>query len=241
MPQQQENMIVKATISEGENMSEIQSLALRVRDLTQSVDRWNTVMLWTLICVAIAAIAVVLATRIVLTQGKKLADAQSELLDAKDRDARADSLDKELKILEAKKEATKAQLQLSMFARRSGDRVLDSSKFVEGLKGHAVKTVEIWYKPDDTEAERFSDDVCRALKSLGWPVSVKPLSQNELGGYPLVNPRGIVMFSRHIEDSEPFPMLIPESLQFGGSTVSTTARELPDGKLVIVVGIRDKL
>jgi hypothetical protein len=37
---------------------------------------------------AIAAFAVVITTRIVVTQGKKLAEGQSELIDAKDRAAR---------------------------------------------------------------------------------------------------------------------------------------------------------
>jgi hypothetical protein len=121
MPKQQENMFVKATISKGENMPEIQSLALRVRDLTQSVDRWNTVMIWALIFAAIAAIAVVLATRIVVTQGKKLADAQTDLINAKDAKLALDLKTKDGEIAgavknaaEANERATKAQASLSL-------------------------------------------------------------------------------------------------------------------------------
>src|SRR5260370_34003096 len=44
-----------ATHSEGEKMSEIQSLTLRVQSLIHSVDWWNTAMIWGLALAAIAA------------------------------------------------------------------------------------------------------------------------------------------------------------------------------------------
>jgi len=77
----------------------------------------------------------------------------------------------------AQKESADAQLALSqtltVFASRLGDRVLDVGKFVGELKDKPKKIVEIWYKPDDIEAERFSDDIRRALQSIGWPVSAR--------------------------------------------------------------------
>jgi hypothetical protein len=61
-------IIDSAARSEGDNVSEIQSLSSRVRDLTQSVDWWNTAMLWGLAFAAIAAIFVVIATRVVVAK-----------------------------------------------------------------------------------------------------------------------------------------------------------------------------
>jgi hypothetical protein len=147
----------------------------------------------------------------------------------------------------AQEGAAKAQLELNQslraFARRSGDRVLNFSAFVESLKGQSAKPVEIWYKPDDTEAERFADDLNRALKDIGWPASVRPVHSNDRLG-SISSPakyRGILVVSRHIQDASPFLMLILKSVLFGGQGAAMEAPELPDDKLWIVVGIRDQL
>jgi len=145
----------------------------------------------------------------------------------------------------AQKEAAEAQLALSqtltVFASRLGDRVLDVGKFVGELKDKPKKIVEIWYKPDDIEAERFSDDIRRALQSIGWPVSARELKPDDrLGGMSVANQQGILVLSRHIEDGSPFSMLILKGLLFGGGAAATTTGELPENKLVIVVGTRNR-
>ena len=96
----------KAKMSEGENVSEIRSLAARVQNLNQSVDWWNMWMIWALVIAAFAAIAVVLTTRIALTRAKQLADTQDKLIQAKDRQLSLDLKDKDRQIEEIKRRAT---------------------------------------------------------------------------------------------------------------------------------------
>ena len=80
--------------TEGENVSEIQSLA--IRDLSQSVDLWNQLMLWGLALAAITAIFVVLATRIVVNRTGQLSETQELLSAAKDRQLQSDLKGKDI-------------------------------------------------------------------------------------------------------------------------------------------------
>jgi hypothetical protein len=97
-PNQQTRITASATRSETEKMPEIHSLALRVRDLGQSVDWWNTAMIWGLALAAIAAVFVVLATRVVVTRTGQLSAAQELLNTAKDRQLQADLKVKDVEI-----------------------------------------------------------------------------------------------------------------------------------------------
>ena len=90
-----------ATKLEGENVPEIQSLTLRVNALNQSVDWWNTAMVWALVFAALAALAVVVTTRVALMRAKELGDVQAELIQAKDRQLTLDLKDKDSKIAQA--------------------------------------------------------------------------------------------------------------------------------------------
>jgi len=87
-----------ATKLEGENVPEIQSLTLRVNALNQSVDWWNTAMVWALVFAALAAVAVVVTTRAPLMRAKELGDVQAELIQAKERQLTLDLKDKDSKI-----------------------------------------------------------------------------------------------------------------------------------------------
>ena len=146
----------------------------------------------------------------------------------------------------AQKEAAEAQKLLAQaltrFARRSGDRIADFNKLVEAFKDKPKKTLEIRFKADDTEAEWFSHDVDRAFQSIGWTVSVRPLKAGErLGGMPLDELRGTTVFSRNAEEQRAFMMPFLHASPFGSQAVGTTAPELPDDTLVIVLGVREKL
>jgi hypothetical protein len=77
MPIQHQVIIGGATGSEPENVSEIQVLASRVQVLTGSFDRWNNGMIWALVVAAVAALAVVISTRIVVLKAKQLTEAQA--------------------------------------------------------------------------------------------------------------------------------------------------------------------
>src|SRR5579871_5005270 len=108
MTPQHQRIIDEAIRSEGENMSEIQSLTLRIRDLNQSVDWWNAAIIWALIFAAIAAVAVVITTRVALSRAKLLADTQAELIQAKDSQLTIDLGEKDVKIAQAGKDASEA-------------------------------------------------------------------------------------------------------------------------------------
>jgi hypothetical protein len=150
------------------------------------------------------------------------------------------------KTAQAQKDAAKAQLALNQslvaFAKRSGDRVLNFSTFVGSLKGQPAKTVEIVYVPNDQEAERFANDLLRALQEVGWSASARKLHPDDhVGGLSLPSISGIFALSRNIEDATHFSTLIFNSMLFGGGGASTTAPDLPEHKIVVVVGDRIRL
>ena len=114
-------IIDSAARSEGDNVSEIQSLSLRVRDITQSVDWWNTAMLWGLAFAAIAAIFVVIATRVVVAKSKELSQVQDQLGDAKDKQLALDLKAKDTQIELAKKGAAEATATAKGFESKIAD------------------------------------------------------------------------------------------------------------------------
>ena len=65
-------------------MTEIETLAVRIRDLGQSVDGWNTLMIWGLALAAVAAVIIGISTRMVVVRSGQQSDAQSELMHARD-------------------------------------------------------------------------------------------------------------------------------------------------------------
>jgi hypothetical protein len=151
------------------------------------------------------------------------------------------------KTAEAQTRAIKAQEALNRsftrFAKRSGDRLLDSHKFVDRLKEIPKFNVEIWYRPNDAEAETFSEDIERALRLAQWPVSRREQKAGEaLDGFVLARIQGIMWFFQNAEDIEPrrggnFALALVTSMPFGmtfGS--STVAPELPANTIVVVIG-----
>lgn len=86
-------------------MDEIQALTLRIQRLGQAVDWWNTAMIVALILAALAAVAVVVTTRMALVRAKDLSDAQGELDRAKDRNLQDVLKDKDVEIGNAMKAA----------------------------------------------------------------------------------------------------------------------------------------
>lgn len=95
---QQPTIMDRGRTSEGASVSEIQSLSLRVQDISRSLDWWNTAMIWGLALAAIAAVFVVLATRIIVTRAGQLSAAQGRLSEAKDRQLQSDLKTKDVEI-----------------------------------------------------------------------------------------------------------------------------------------------
>jgi hypothetical protein len=128
---QQATMIPSGHNSEGENVPEIQSLTARILALSRSVDLWNELMLWGLGLAAIAAVFVVIATRIVVTRTGQLAATQDLLSEAKDRHLQTDLKAKDVEIGNLKLraaefdfEAEKLRMQLA-FQQRRGNILMD--------------------------------------------------------------------------------------------------------------------
>ena len=119
MPQQHKNTMSNAKSSDGENMDEIQSLTLRVRDLSQSVDWWNTSIIWAMVFAALAGIAVIVTTRIAFELSKQLGDTQAELIRAKDVRLTLDLADKEEKIGDATSKAEAANERAGRFEKEA--------------------------------------------------------------------------------------------------------------------------
>jgi hypothetical protein len=114
--------------SEGGNVGEIQSLTLRINDLSRSIDFWNELMLWGLALAAIAAVFVVIATRIVVSQSGKLSDAQGELVAAKDRQLALDLKSKDGKIEEARLATAGISTQLEHERQKTARLQMDAAK-----------------------------------------------------------------------------------------------------------------
>lgn len=63
-------------------MPDIQSLSLKIEELSGSVNSWNNAMIISLVFAALAAIAVGVSTYIAFTKASDLAKVQEELLEA---------------------------------------------------------------------------------------------------------------------------------------------------------------
>jgi hypothetical protein len=136
--------------SEGENVPEIQALTERVRVLNQATDWWNAAMILALVLAAISAVAVVGTTMMALKRAKQVADAQSELLQAKDKQLALDLGDKDVKIAQAGRDASKA----NRGAAEANERATKAQESLALAEQHSVEA--------NTKAEGFRLDIAKA-------------------------------------------------------------------------------
>jgi len=135
--------MIKATIAEGENVSEIQSITDRAESLSQSVDWWNTVMILALVFAAIAAIAVVVTTRIVITRAKQLSDVQDKLIRAKDAQLAIDLREKDKKIADAVERSAEANVRAAEANEKAEKERLARVKIEEKLAPRSLTPDQI--------------------------------------------------------------------------------------------------
>ncbi len=194
MHQQQPATIASATRSEVENVPEIQALTLRVEALTQSVDFWNQLMVWGLAAAAIAAVFIVVSTRIVVSRTGQLSTAQDLLREAKDRQLQVDLSQKgieignltvaagaaETEIATAKTEMAKqetraatAEKALLELQQRLAHRRIDKA---EQDKIAALllpfPSVVRFTKLNESEAGPFADDLLAIFQAAHWSVQL---------------------------------------------------------------------
>lgn len=180
------------TSSEGENVSEIQVLTHRVLTLNQATDWWNGAMIVALIVAALAAIAVVGTTIMALKRARQAGDAQSELIQIKDRQLASDLRDKDVKIAQAGKDAAEANriaetehlARVQIEARVAWRHLTeDEQKEIGATIGRRFSKlgVSLWFSTGDTESSFFAGDIARAF------VAAKTL---------LVQPPGSILMMR---------------------------------------------
>lgn len=158
-------------------MSDIESLTSRAKELNHALDWWNIAMVWALVFAAIAAVGVVVTTRLALLRAKQVGDAQAQLLKAKDDELTSDLREKDLKIAEAGRKAAEAaeraeneraarlRLQAQLVARRlTGEQ---KHALAQLLRPHPG-AVAIVSTITDGEGSDFADDFEAAIKAANW-------------------------------------------------------------------------
>lgn len=154
-------------------MSDIQSLTLRVQDLSQSTDWWNTAVICALVFVALAAIAVVITTLIALRRAKQLADTQAELTQAKDKQLVLALKDKDVKIAEAAEKAATAEKTAEGFRldiAKANERAAEANRIAEGERLARAKI-----------EERLADRTLTDQQIAVIAAALKPFSGQEYG------------------------------------------------------------
>ncbi len=213
-----QKQIMKSPImAEGEKVSDIQSLTLRVQDLDKDVDLWNTAIIWALVFGAIAALAVVFTTAVAFRKAKQLTDAQAELIRAKDGQLAIDLKNKDVKIEDAKRDAAGAQKESGIANQRAGEaNARAETERVERLKleaqiqprelnltqqnkvGTALHSfrgshVNVVSFSLDVEGWRLGQEIIASLRSGGLLVTDSTNNLMIFGGKPLT---GIQVWGR---------------------------------------------
>ena len=146
-----------ASLSERENVSDIQELTSRIERLSTAADFWNKAMLWGLVAAALAAVFIVITTRLAITRAKQAADAQGELDKAKDRDLQTVLKDKDIAIGHAQQDASDAK-----------------------ATQQRVETELIKQKERTASAEKAASDAALALAKFKEPRFLSPEQQDKL-------------------------------------------------------------
>jgi hypothetical protein len=185
--------------STGENVPEIQAeihlLTERVRLLNQSTDWWNDKMVWALIAIAVASVSVVWTTVMALKRSRQMGDAQSELIQAKDRQLALDLRDKDLKIAEALRGAGEAKEKGDIAEQhaaeanlRAEQEKLERIKLEEDLSPRlfngateAIKLMSTFRGTSvlleyslDLECKATAERIAFVLSEAGWSITPRP-------------------------------------------------------------------
>lgn len=125
--------------------SEIKSLTERVTRLTNAVDYWNHRMLWGLVVAALAALWVVVATRLTIVRGKELTVAQGILEKAKEAELTLDLKEKDREIAVAGASSAQALMQAKSAEAHLADanaRASEANARASALEVEALKLRE---------------------------------------------------------------------------------------------------
>lgn len=150
-------------------MPSIESLTRRAGDLNNAVDSWNSAMILSLVLAALAAIAVVVTTRLALVRTKQLSETQAELLKAKDDQLALDLKEKDLRIAEANERANTASLELAKFKSPRSLSAEQISLLVSAMGKFGNIQFDGAVGPvNDPEPMVFFDQIAKGLSAAGW-------------------------------------------------------------------------
>jgi hypothetical protein len=133
-------IIPTASMPEIESVPEIQALTTRANELNGSVGWWNSAMIWALVFAAVAAIAVVLTTRVALLRAKQLGDVQESLIRAKDAQLAFDLRAKDEKISGLDLDSAKAKQDLAGIQKSAADAKAAQQRVETDLEKQREKT-----------------------------------------------------------------------------------------------------
>lgn len=174
-------MIPSGHSSEAERMSEIDSLTVRIKELSDSVDMWNQLMLWALALAGIAAIFIFVATRIIVTRTRQLSAVQDLRNDAKDRQLQIDLKEKDGKIAEAQEgtaslrkqaeDEASARVRLEALIQPRDLTPKQLRDLIALLKPFSGRPISVRSYALDIEGKRLGKTIMNALESAGLQVA----------------------------------------------------------------------
>src|SRR5258708_164949 len=193
---QQTEIIANATIAEGENVPDIQSLAQRAQDFSDKVDWWNTAIVWVLVFAALVAVGTVLSTYMAFRRAKQFADSEGALNAAKEKildnalrdktleiealkrdgaDAKTAQQKVEIDLSKQKELTARAQKDLLELQERVKPRHLtaeQAKELIQSLKGQPKGQLEIRTLVGNPESHNFGLELKEVFKASGWTVTL---------------------------------------------------------------------
>lgn len=165
------NTLPNANSSEGENVSEIQSLTAQAERLSQSVDSWNTWIIVLMVVAAVAATGLVVATYKAFRTARILAKIETKRVElfgerASIADQRAVEANK--KISEANARTAEAELKLAEFRQPRGVTPEQTIFIIEKIRPFAGTMFDVGHSDLDREQWDFLWQFEPVLPKAGW-------------------------------------------------------------------------
>jgi hypothetical protein len=253
--------MTSATKSEGEGVTEIQSLTARAEQLSQDVDWWNTAMIWALVFAAIAAVAVVVTTRIALVRAKQLSDAQDRLIQAKDSQLALDLRGKDEKIAGLEKEAAdaktaqqKVEIDLSKQRERTANAEIELEKvrqrqaprgippnaesaMLSILKGAPPGKAAIVYQQGSPETFGFATTLWSFfIFHTGWQVSKPQPASSIVSGKGFAFNTDVILMMHDLDKPSASQIALSQALAAAGFRIGSVRDDsLPIDLVVLLV------
>jgi hypothetical protein len=162
-------------------MSDIETLISRATALSDKADFWNSLVIWSLVVAAVAAVAIVFCQRMAFVRARQLVGVQARIAQIKE-DAIKDQADKlqarlaeqQARTAEASAEAAAAKERTAEIMKATAWRQLTPEqyqKLVAVLTATPGKAVLAWIA-NDPESQAFAAQISHALEAAHWKYTV---------------------------------------------------------------------